>query len=142
MSRRKHPVIAIDGPAGAGKSTIAARLARTLGYLNIETGAMYRALALKALEMGAALDNAAAMEALARSSGIELIASPSGNGCTRSRGACWPIPRGGSCGWRGLIYISMKASIRARLNASSYLTGCRSTRDPCEIWSTPSRTAL
>jgi len=79
VSRRKHPVIAIDGPAGAGKSTIAARLARTLGYLNIETGAMYRALALKALEMGAALDNAAAMEALARSSGIELVASPSGN---------------------------------------------------------------
>ncbi|HZU43412.1 MAG TPA: (d)CMP kinase, partial [Terriglobales bacterium] len=38
--------IAIDGPAGAGKSTIAARLARKLGYVNLESGAMYRALAL------------------------------------------------------------------------------------------------
>jgi cytidylate kinase len=43
-------VIAIDGPAGAGKSTIASRLARKLGYVNIESGAMYRALGLKAIE--------------------------------------------------------------------------------------------
>ena len=40
-------IIAIDGPAGAGKSTIASRLARKLGYVNLESGAMYRALALK-----------------------------------------------------------------------------------------------
>jgi pantothenate kinase-related protein Tda10 len=39
-------IIAIDGPAGAGKSTIASRLARKLGYVNLESGAMYRALAL------------------------------------------------------------------------------------------------
>src|SRR3974390_942606 len=43
-------IIAIDGPAGAGKSTIAARLARKLGYINLESGAMYRALALQAIE--------------------------------------------------------------------------------------------
>ena len=43
-------IIAVDGPAGAGKSTIAARLARKLGYVNLESGAMYRALALKAIE--------------------------------------------------------------------------------------------
>ena len=43
-------IIAIDGPAGAGKSTIASRLARKLGYVNLESGAMYRALALKAIE--------------------------------------------------------------------------------------------
>ena len=42
-------IIAIDGPAGAGKSTIASRLARKLGYVNLESGAMYRALALKAI---------------------------------------------------------------------------------------------
>src|ERR1700753_2868148 len=47
---RLNPVIAIDGPAGAGKSTLAAHLARRFGFLNLETGAMYRALALKAIE--------------------------------------------------------------------------------------------
>ena len=46
----RRPVIAIDGPAGAGKSTLAAHLARRFGFLNLETGAMYRALALKAIE--------------------------------------------------------------------------------------------
>lgn len=49
-ARRERPVIAIDGPAGAGKSTLAAHLARRFGFLNLETGAMYRALALKAIE--------------------------------------------------------------------------------------------
>jgi cytidylate kinase len=49
-SPRQHPIIAIDGPAGAGKSTLAAHLARRFGFLNLETGAMYRALALKAIE--------------------------------------------------------------------------------------------
>ncbi len=48
--KRKRPVIAIDGPAGAGKSTLAAHLARRFGFLNLETGAMYRALALKAID--------------------------------------------------------------------------------------------
>jgi cytidylate kinase len=49
-ARRERPVIAIDGPAGAGKSTLAAHLARRFGFLNLETGAMYRALTLKAIE--------------------------------------------------------------------------------------------
>ena len=55
--RRRRPVIAIDGPAGAGKSTLAAHLARRFGFLNLETGAMYRALALKALNTQTALDD-------------------------------------------------------------------------------------
>ena len=55
------------------------RTAQHLGYLNIETGAMYRALALKALQTGTALDDAGALEALARDSRLELVASPAGN---------------------------------------------------------------
>ncbi len=54
-----RPVIAIDGPAGAGKSTLAAHLARRFGFLNLETGAMYRALALKAIENDFAFDEEA-----------------------------------------------------------------------------------
>lgn len=72
-------VIAIDGPAGSGKSTLAALLARKYGYTNIESGAMYRALALAALETGTSLEDGAALAALAKSSGIELLARPEGN---------------------------------------------------------------
>jgi cytidylate kinase len=72
-------IIAIDGPAGAGKSTVAARLARKLGYLNIETGAMYRALALRALESGDSLDDGDALLALAQRSSIHLEPTRDGN---------------------------------------------------------------
>ena len=58
-------VIAIDGPAGAGKSTIASRLAKSLGYINLESGAMYRALALKSFESGVSPDDPPALPALA-----------------------------------------------------------------------------
>lgn len=72
-------IIAIDGPAGAGKSTIAARLAQTLGYLNIETGAMYRALALKAITTGTSQQDGKALLELAQASRIELQPTASGN---------------------------------------------------------------
>jgi cytidylate kinase len=65
-------IIAIDGPAGAGKSTVARAVARRLGYLFINTGAMYRAVAWKALREGVPLDDAGAMGRLAGESLIEL----------------------------------------------------------------------
>src|ERR1051326_2504855 len=72
-------IIAIDGPAGAGKSTIASRLARKLGYVNLESGAMYRALALKAVEWDASFEDEAALIKLAHSSRIELEPTLGGN---------------------------------------------------------------
>jgi cytidylate kinase len=72
-------VIAIDGPAGAGKSTIASRLARKLGYANLESGAMYRALALKAIEHDVSFDDEPGLVELARNSQIKLDPSLMGN---------------------------------------------------------------
>jgi cytidylate kinase len=66
-------VIAIDGPAGAGKSTIARRLAERLGYVFIDSGAMYRAVALWALRENIDLDDAHRLEQLANAAEIELL---------------------------------------------------------------------
>jgi cytidylate kinase len=75
----RRAIVAIDGPAGAGKSTIARHLARRFGLLNLETGAMYRAFALKALRAGAPLEESAALEALALSTEIRLEAGDEEN---------------------------------------------------------------
>ena len=72
-------IIAIDGPAGAGKSTIASRLARKLGYVNLESGAMYRALALKAIDNDSSFDDEAALVKLAENSRIQLEPTIGGN---------------------------------------------------------------
>jgi cytidylate kinase len=78
-ARRLRPVIAIDGPAGAGKSTLAAHLARRFGFLNLETGAMYRALALKAIESDYSFDEEAPLLELAESTRISLEPQIDGN---------------------------------------------------------------
>jgi CMP/dCMP kinase len=65
-------VIAIDGPAGAGKSTVARAVAATLGFTYLDSGAMYRCVALAGLELGVDLGDGGAMAALARSLRIEL----------------------------------------------------------------------
>ena len=76
---RERPIIAIDGPAGAGKSTLAAHLARRFGFLNLETGAMYRALALKAIESDLAFDEEAPLLELAAHTRITLEPQAEGN---------------------------------------------------------------
>ncbi len=64
--------IAIDGPAGSGKSSVARRVAAMLSFLYLDSGAMYRALALKALRHGAALENEFRLAELAKGTHIEL----------------------------------------------------------------------
>ncbi|HZS05110.1 MAG TPA: (d)CMP kinase [Blastocatellia bacterium] len=68
-------IIAIDGPAGAGKSTVAKELARRLGYLYIDTGAMYRAVAWQALRDGLALEDTERISRIAEQLRIELAGS-------------------------------------------------------------------
>lgn len=71
----KKLIIAIDGPVGSGKSTLARRVAELMGYVYVDTGAMYRALALKALRHGLAFDgNDENLVALARETRIDLRA--------------------------------------------------------------------
>ena len=79
LKRRERPIIAIDGPAGAGKSTLAAHLARRFGFLNLETGAMYRALALKAIENDLSFDEEAPLLDLAAFTRITLEPQLEGN---------------------------------------------------------------
>lgn len=61
---KRQLIIAIDGPSGVGKSTLSRRLAHRLGYVNIDTGAMYRSVALAALRAGIAMNDAVGLEKL------------------------------------------------------------------------------
>ena len=72
-------ILAIDGPAGAGKSTIATQMAARFQLLNIETGAMYRAFALKAIDCGISVDDATALASLTARPSIELCPAAPGN---------------------------------------------------------------
>ena len=79
LAQARKLMVAIDGPAGAGKSTVARHLALHFGLLNLETGAMYRAFALKALRVGLPLDESAALESLAAETSIRLEAGEEHN---------------------------------------------------------------
>jgi cytidylate kinase len=76
---RQSIIVAIDGPAGAGKSTVARHLAQFFGLLNLETGAMYRAFALKALNSGIALDDVPRLLELSANTTIHLEPTDAGN---------------------------------------------------------------
>lgn len=72
--KREYPyvIIAIDGPAGSGKSTTAKLVAQILGFIFLDTGAMYRAIALKALQAGVQVENAGAICKLAEIAELDL----------------------------------------------------------------------
>ena len=78
MSQPKGLVVAIDGPASAGKSTIARQVACRLGYLYVDTGAMYRAVAWKALQMGLTLDEPDQIVKTCQEMEIKLEPAPDG----------------------------------------------------------------
>jgi cytidylate kinase len=83
----KRLIIAIDGPSGAGKGTIARTLSQTLGYRHVDTGAMYRAVGWKADREGIALDDEAAVADLARRADIVVeggVVSIDGHDVTRA----------------------------------------------------------
>ena len=72
-------LIAIDGPAGAGKSTVARRVAGALGYTYLDTGAMYRSVAWKAIQLGVPADDTAALEDIARCLTIDFAPARDGS---------------------------------------------------------------
>jgi cytidylate kinase len=78
-SKSKKLIIAVDGPAGAGKSTIARLVAKRMNFLYIDTGAMYRALTLKALRKAVDISNAAQLTRLAKNTRIDLENNPDGS---------------------------------------------------------------
>ena len=72
------PVVTIDGPSGSGKGTIAAALARRLGWHRLDSGALYRSVGVAAEERGVPLDDRAALARLARELDLRFLADPSG----------------------------------------------------------------
>ena len=83
MTSQTPSIIAIDGPAASGKSTIGLRLARTLGYLFFDTGVMYRAITWLALQRGIDIHDEAAVSALAEETQIDVApaSEPDGRAC-------------------------------------------------------------
>ena len=75
-------IIAIDGPSGAGKSTVAKAVAKRLGFSCLDTGAMYRAVAWRALADGVALDDAEGLGRIAREREVSFVHEP-GDPCPK-----------------------------------------------------------
>ncbi|MCS7224079.1 MAG: (d)CMP kinase [Armatimonadetes bacterium] len=74
---RKKPIVALDGPAGSGKSTVARLVAEKLGFFYLDTGAMYRAVALKSLRESINCDDEPALTRLAQEAHIQMVPRPS-----------------------------------------------------------------
>lgn len=79
QGHRHQLVVAIDGPAGAGKSTVARKVAARLGYVYVDSGAMYRAITLNVLQKGIGTEDEANVAAVASRTSIDLVAGREGN---------------------------------------------------------------
>jgi cytidylate kinase len=78
VATRSEIAVAIDGPMGSGKSTVAREVARRLGFRYVDTGAMYRAVAVAALRRDVAMDDPDALAAVARALRLEVTSGPDG----------------------------------------------------------------
>lgn len=78
MLMTRKPIIAIDGPAGAGKSTVTRQVAQQLGLMYLDTGAMYRSITYLALQLGVDLQDESAIAEIASTAQLDLIDTPSG----------------------------------------------------------------
>jgi cytidylate kinase len=115
VTGRSRPVVAIDGPAGAGKSTVARLLARRLGFTLVDTGALYRAVALAATERGVAWDDEPGLEGVCRSISLRLETAADGATCVvldgRDRSSDIRTPEIS----RGASAVSARPGVRAAL---------------------------
>ena len=115
-------VITIDGPAGTGKSTVAQALARRLGFDFLDTGAMYRAVALEALRRNANLEDARELAFIARHAKIDFDWSRHPPGVTLNGDSVGHLLRGGEA-TRGASYVAVVPAIREMLVAQQQQIG-------------------
>ena len=129
MSKKTIPsIIAIDGPAASGKSTIGKRLADTLGYLFFDTGVMYRAITWLTLQRGLAICDGTAITALAESASIDVLPPSQADGR-----ACDVIVEGQDITWEtrrpevdaNVSIVSAYAGVRRALSAQQRRIGQR-----------------
>ncbi len=117
-------IIAIDGPAASGKSSVAKIIARKLGFRHIETGAMYRAVAWKAQQLGLNLNEEAGVARMAEALDIELIPGPDGQTLRIDGRDVTPLLKSEGVG-RGAATVAGLPRVREILVAKQQQIGAR-----------------
>jgi cytidylate kinase len=121
-------IIAVDGPAGSGKSTVGQQLAQRLGYLYFDTGVMYRAMTLACLQRGIAVEDQEAVEALAQRVAIDVRAPTIADGrqydvLLDAQDATWALRSPEVEG--SVSRVSMYAGVRRAMSAKQREIGLR-----------------